>query len=116
MSFKDTMAQDAKTVFVNCDEFGEVHDIQYDGETYEDVPCTITRPKEVDRNPPVKDHAQGIYAVTNRFHCATDALEVVPEKGSKIRISDGDFWREFYVVKSGSDPGMINLDLKELDE
>ena len=36
--------------FTNLDEFGDVHDIKYDGELYEDVPCTITRPKETDRD------------------------------------------------------------------
>lgn len=116
MSLKDMLAEHVAT-FTNLDEFGDVHDIKYDGELYEDVPCTITRPKETDRDQTMRDHGQGIYQVTNRFHCARDAFNgVIPEHGTRLMISDGDFWREFYVVKAGADAGMINLDLEALDE
>lgn len=116
MTFKEQLAKDAP-IFMNNDEFGDTHDIKYDGKVYEDVPCTITRPKEVDRNPPIKDHAQGVYMVTNRFHCAADAFGgVIPEQGTKLIVNYSGFWREFYIIKSGDDPGMINLDLEALDE
>ena len=117
MSFKDMVAADNSKVFMNLDEFAEVHDIQYDGELYEDVKCVITKLKEKDRNSAVKDHAQGIYLVTSVFHCPLDALGGnVPERGTKIRISDDDFWRDFYVAQSGCDLGMIRLELEALDE
>ena len=116
MSFKEQLAKD-RAVFLNTDEFGDKHDIEYDGKLYEDVSCTITRPKEIDRDPPTKDHAQGVFKRTNRFHCAPDAFDgVIPEQGTRIKISYGGFWREFYIIKSGDDPGMINLDLEAFDE
>ena len=116
MSFKEQMANDA-AIFLNNDEFGEVHDIRYDGVLYEEVPCTVTRPKEIDRNPPVKDHAQGVYKVTNRFHCAKDAFGgKIPEQGTRIEILEDDFWLDFLIVKAGADPAMINLDLEAFDE
>lgn len=117
MSFKDGVAADNVRVFMNIGEFAETHDIRYDGEVYKDVDCVITRLKERDRNPAVKDHAQGIYMVTARFHCPLDALGGnIPEKGTKIAISDDDFWREYYVALSGCDLQMINLDLEAMDE
>lgn len=116
MSFKEQLAKDA-AIFMNNDEFGDTHDIKYDGKLYKDVLCTITRPKEVDRDPPANDHAQGIYKRTDRFHCARDAFGgLIPEQGTKLIVNYGGFWREFYIIKSGDDPGMINLDLKGLDE
>lgn len=118
MSFKDMVAADNSRVFMNLDEFAETHDIQYDGETYEDVSCVITKLKEKDRNAAVKDHAQGIYLVNAIFHCPLESLGGnIPERGCKIRISDGeDFWRDFYVAQSGCDLGMIRLELEALDE
>ena len=116
MSFKDSMHTDNQ-IFLNLDEFGEVHDIWYDGETYEDVPCVISQLKEQDRVTKMRDHGQGIYLVTSIFHCPLEALEGhVPEKGTKIAISDEDFMREFYVAESGCDLGMIRLELEALDE
>ena len=117
MSFKDMVAADNTKVFMNTDEFAETHDINYDGETYEDVKCVITQLKEKDRNAAVKDHAQGIYLVSTIFHCPLESLDGnVPEKGTKFSISDEGFWRDFYVAQSGCDLGMIRLELEALDE
>jgi len=117
MSFRDMVAADNARVFMNLDEFAETHDIQYDGETYEDVSCVITKLKEQDRSTSFKDHAQGIYLVTAIFHCPLESIGgTVPEKGTKIKISDEDFMREFYVAQSGCDLGMVRLELEALDE
>ena len=43
MSFKDMVAADNTSVFMNLEEFAETHDIRYDGVTYCDVSCTITK-------------------------------------------------------------------------
>lgn len=117
MSFKDTVRTENTSVFMNSDEFAEIHDIWYDGETYENVSCVISQLREQDRVTKMRDHGQGIYLVTSVFHCDQNALEgVVPEKGTKFKISDGDFMREFYVAQSGCDEGMIRLELEALDE
>jgi len=117
MSFKEMVSADNAKVFMNLDEFAEIHDIEYDGETYEEVACVITQLKEQDRTTTMRDHGQGIYLVSSIFHCPLDALGgVIPEKGTKIGISDDDFMREFYVAQSGCDLGMIRLELEALDE
>jgi len=118
MSFKDMVAADNAKVFMNLNEFAETHSVIYDGETYEDISCVITQLKEQDRTVSTqKDHAQGIYLVSSIFHCPLESLGGnVPEKGTKIKISDDDFWRSFYVAQSGCDLGMIRLELEALDE
>lgn len=117
MGFKEMVAADNVHVFMNENTFAEQHDVWYEGETYKEISCVITQLKEKDRTTTMRDHAQGIYLVTSIFHCPAESLGGnVPEKGSKIKISDGHFMREFYVAQSGCDLGMIRLELEALDE
>lgn len=120
MSFREMVAKDNVGVFMNQDEFAEQHTVIYDGVTYTDISCVISQLKEQDRSSSaVRDHSQGLYLVTSIFHCPMEALGGhVPEKGTKIKISDGDngFMREFYVAQSGCDLGMIRLELEAIDE
>ena len=116
-SFKDMVEADNKKVFVNASEFAELHTIIYDGVTYEDIPVVMSGIKEKDRRQLVADHIQGLYLVTTVIHCAASDLGgVVPERGMKIKINDGDFFREFYVATSVVDLGMIRLELEAIDE
>jgi len=115
--FKDMVEADNKNVFINASEFAELHSIIYDGVTYEDIPVVLSGIKEKDRRQLVADHVQGLYLVTTVMHCAASDLGgVVPEKGMKIKINDGDFFREFYVATSVVDLGMIRLELEAIDE
>lgn len=117
MSFKDMVARDNAAVFMNLGEFAEEHDIVYDHEEYKQVSCVISQLKEQDRTTTMRDHGQGVYLVTAIFHCPKDALDGnIPEKGTKIGISDEDFMRWYYVAQSGCDLGMIRLELEALDE
>jgi len=117
MSFRDMVNEDNTSVFMNQDEFADTHTIEYDGETYKDVPCVISQLKEQDRVTKMRDHGQGIYLVTAILHCTLESLDGnVPEKGVRIGISDGDFMREYYVAESGCDLGMIRLELEALDQ
>lgn len=116
MSFRDMVANDNSNVFMNQDEFADKHTILYDGEAYEDVLCVISKLKEQDRTTKMRDHGQGIYLVSSVFHCPLEVLGKVPELGTKIGISDGNFMRWYYVAQSGCDLGMIRLELEALDE
>lgn len=117
MSFKDMVQADNESVFMNLGEFAETHDIQYDGELYEGVSCVISQLKEQDRVTKMRDHGEGIYLVTSVFHCTLEALEgKIPEKGTKIGISDDDFMRWYYVAQAGCDLNMIRLELEAFDE
>lgn len=55
--------------------------------------------------------------MTTVIHCAASDLGgVVPEKGMKIKINDGDFFREFYVASSVNEMGMLRVELEAIDE
>lgn len=115
--FKDMVEADNKNVFVNASEFADTHTVIYDGVTYEDIPLVLSGIKEKDRRQLMADHIQGLYLVSSVMHCAASDLGgVVPEKGAKIKISDDDFLREFYVATSVIDLGMIRLELEAIDE
>lgn len=115
--FKDMIAADNKNVFINASEFAEIHTVIYDGVTYEDIPIVLSGIKEKDRRQLVSDHIQGLYLASTVMHCAASDLGgVVPEKGTKIKINDGDFYREFYVAFSVNEVGMLRVELEAIDE
>ena len=118
MSFRDMVAADNLNVFCNTDEFADLHTITYDGVTYSEVPCTITQLKAKDRVVPAKDHAQGLYMVTAICQFPIEKLDgKIPEKGSKIGITDEtDFLKYYYVAQSGCAIGMVRLELEAYDE
>ncbi|MEN6437025.1 MAG: hypothetical protein ABFD97_00410 [Syntrophobacter sp.] len=117
MSFKDMIAADNKKVFINTTEFADTHIVIYDGVTYEDIPLVLSGLKEQDRRQLVSDHIQGLYLVSSVMHCAASDLGgVVPEKGTRIKINDGDFFREFYVASSVNEFGMLRVELEAIDE
>lgn len=115
--FKDMVHADVSNVFLNLTEFAELYDVKYDGTEYKNVPLVMSGLKEQDRRQLVSDHVQGLYMVTTVVHFAADSLGgVVPEKGTKIKISEGRHFRTFFVASSVNEMGMIRLELEALDE
>lgn len=125
MSFKDMVAADNHTTFLNLDEYGEKRIVIYDGVTYggddhEGIPVVLSGLKEKDRRQLMSDHIQGLYLVSAVLHCAiSDLGGKQPEKGTRIKISTrtgGSFFRTFYVAASVCDIGMLRVELEALDE
>lgn len=127
MNFKDVVAQDIHSVFLNIEEFGETRSVRYDGVLYKDIPVVLTGLKEQDRNrlnsgmkgTSMSDNVQGLYAATVVMHCAqSDLGGKQPEKGQKIRVYDPDkaFYRDYRIEASVSDMGMIRLELGGIRE
>lgn len=119
--FKDMVAADNQSVFLNLGEFAEKRTIKYDGEVYEDIPIVLTGMKEKDRRQLMRDHAQGLYLVSSVLRCAmSDLGGKQPEKGTRIKINDreggGGFFREFYVAASVCEIGMLRVELEAIDE
>ena len=109
---------DNNTVFMNTEEYADLHTVRYDGNLYKEVPCVISQMKAQDRNVPTADHAQGIYLVTAVCHFPLSKLDnIIPEKGKRIDISDETgFMKRYYVAQSGCDLGMVRLELEAYDE
>lgn len=121
--FKAMVEGDNKRVFCNPDEFAEHRLIVYEGETYDGpeglgIPIILTKIKEKDRVILMDDYGEGIFRVSAIMHCNLADLEgIQPEKGTKIKISDGDDFYQSYVVKTSSCPmGMVTLELEAMDE
>lgn len=115
--FKKMVEADIKKVFINQDEFADLYTIIYDGETYENIPVVLSGIKEKDRQQLVWDHAQGLYLVTTVMHLAASDLNgVIPEKGARLKIIDGNFFREYYVASSLHNMGMLRVELEGIDE
>ncbi|HAN86825.1 MAG TPA: hypothetical protein DCQ13_04185 [Firmicutes bacterium] len=120
--FKDMVQADIKGVFLNLDEFAELHTVVYDGVTYEGIPMVMSGIKESERPALVStggDRIQGLYLVTAVVHfAASDLGGVVPEKGMRISISDSDdgYLRDYRVASSVNELGMIRLELEAIDE
>lgn len=121
--FKDMVAADNFTVFLNDSEFAERRTVIYDGETYSDIPIVLSGAKQSERTITVSsgDHGQGLYLVSAVLHCAlSDLGGKQPEKGMRIRINDedggGGFFREYYVAASDCEMGMLRVELEALDE
>ena len=118
MSFKDSLRSDNTAVFTNIAEFAIPTSIRYEGRLYEDVPCVLTKVKAKDRQAPASDHAQGIYLVSSNAYFPVESLDgIVPEKGTRIELSDETgFMRQFYVAQASCPEGMVHLELEGLDE
>lgn len=118
-AFKDMMANDNHTVFLNVDEFADPHTIEYDGETYTDVPAMLTDLDQSARNQTATDHMQGVFLATSVLHCdIRDIGGVRPEFGTKIFVSDTDsgFMRPYYVGRSYCEMLMCHIELQAIDE
>ncbi len=118
MSFQEAVKADNVTVFANTGEFAIHTTVVYNGWTYEHVRCTLTKVKAKDRQALTGDHAQGIYLVSsNAYFPVEDLHGVVPEKGTRITLSDETgFLRQFYVAQASCPMGMVHLELEGLDE
>lgn len=121
MSFKEMVAADLHNVFLNPSEFSEIRTIEYDGERYEDIPITLSGPRQEERQQTASDHSQGLFRVSTVLHCAiSDLGGNQPKKGQRIRINEeeggGGYFMEYYVVSSVCHMGMLRVGLEATRE
>ena len=121
MSFKESVENDIKSVFLNAEEFAETHSVRYDGEEYTDIPVVLTKTKENER-PAVISDVQGIHLVTAVAHIfQADMGGIIPEQKRYIEISDGSalgrpFYQKYRIITSDCEMGMLRLELGAYDE
>lgn len=122
MGFKEMVEKDIRNVFLNVNEFAELHTIIYDGETYKEIPVVLTHNKQEERKTFKDDTAYGVYKVTATAYISKSSLNgVIPEKGHEIRIDNQDFpdnpyYTQYRIVTSKCDMGMIRLELEDCDD
>lgn len=97
MSFKDQMNQDIQTVFINTDEFAELHSING-----QEIGCIVD---SVDKN----ESMQG-YTVIDKSICLQASLLNVIPKTNDIILFDNSL---VIVYKASNLAGMIYLDVSQ---
>lgn len=121
MGFKDQVEAD-NAVFLNADEFADIHTVKYDGETFPDIPVVLEQLKESDRVVIQSDHAEGIYKVSAKAYIAQKDLGgAFPERGRVFEIDNGEaagaaFYDKYRIVTSSVEMGMVILELERYDE
>lgn len=122
MTFKEMVAADNKSVFLNSMEFADIHNIVYDGRTYSGIPVLLTKVRQSERTILAGDNVDGLFLVTAVAHIAlSDMNGVIPEQDQKIQIDDGTalghpFYRKYRIVTSDCEMGMLVLELEAYDE
>ena len=122
MSFKEMVEADIKGVFLNADEFADMHTVIYDGETFAQIPVVLTKVKESEHPVVATEGVEGIHKVSAVAHLSLSDLKGrVPEQKQMIEIDDGEavgkvFYRKYRIVTSDVEVGMITLELEMYDE
>ena len=124
MTFKDSIAADMHSVFLNADEFSECRTVLYDGVAYADIPVSLQSFSESGRERVTAsgsgrggtDSASGLHKDTVMLYCArADLGGRTPAPNKTIRVSTaegGGRFREYYVVSSGCEMGMLQVELR----
>lgn len=124
MTFKDCIAADIHSAYLNPDEFSERRTVLYDGAAYEDIPVSLQAFSESDRERVTAsgsgrsgaDSASGLHQNTVMLYCARTDLggrTPAPNKTIKISTAEGSSrFREYYVVSSECEMGMLQIELR----
>ncbi|MBR3767532.1 MAG: hypothetical protein IKL10_04740 [Clostridia bacterium] len=121
MSFKDSIIADNNNVFLNANEFADLRTVKYDGKYYCDIPIVLSSSKEKKRKKSSSERTQGLYSVSAVLHCSkADLGGLRPEQGQRLSVNNeeggGGFFREFYVISSSLEDGMLRIELEAIDE
>lgn len=122
MSFKELVQSDSKNVFLNNNEFANLHTISFDGEEYANIPVVVTKIKQSDRTILQSDHMQGIYQLSAKaYFNAKDVNDHTPKQGAWFEIDEGEalgkpFFQRYRVATSENAMGMICVELEAYNE
>lgn len=112
MGFKDLVERDAKSVFTNSAEFGEVTEFWYGGNRYRaPVVMDYTGTKERQKAN-ISDHAEGITLADVTMYVSHADVKAVPRRGAELEIGEDTY----LIQKVEVEGGMIALHLEMLTE
>ncbi len=96
-TFKDVLQQDVKRVFLNIDEFGEMHNING-----QDVLVVIDENELIEREKRIKRDEGELHRKQLLFYVATEDFGSLPAPGKTLR-----FDRKQYLITDAEDEGGI---------
>lgn len=115
LSFKDTVASDVRGVFINTEEFADLHTVKYDGKVYADIPVSLQDVEQTERQQIKDDHLPGIFKAKSTLYCALDDIGgKLSEQGKWLEVNDGKnpkFFNRYQVGSSGVEMGMVRIEL-----
>lgn len=86
-SFKEMVAKDIHDVFLNLDEFSEIHNING-----KDMPCQVDTYEQIEREKRYKDHMDGVYVGEKLIYVAASDFGKIPKQNSILEL-DGRVYR-----------------------
>lgn len=122
MSFKEQVQSDNLGVFLNTNEFADIHTIKYGGNTYENIKVTLIKVKQSERAILQSDHMRGVYVLSAKaYFDSRDVNERIPKQGSWFEIDEGEalgkpFFVRYRVATAENSMGMICLELEANNE
>ena len=120
LTFKEAVANDVQSVFLNLEEFADLHTVKYNGQVYENIPVSLQDVEQTERQQMKDDHTQGIFQVQAVLYCARSSLSgKLPEQGTQIEISSAKnkrFFHQYRIGASGEEMGMVRLELGRFEQ
>lgn len=119
MSFKDEVARDIHAVFLNDKEFADRHTLRYSGKTYENIPVTLVKQQEREKN---AGNTESLYSVdATAYISETDLEGAILEPRQYLEIDDGTalgkpFFVHYRILSVDNAMGIYVVELEALDE
>lgn len=123
-NLKSQIQRDAKTVFLNLDEFATLERIRYWRNGTQKPPADMRIPIVTDADGNmnavwnrIKDqhrsgHDQTLFQTEFIFFCAREDFDPPPKKDRKIQVGD----HTYQVLGAEVEGGLLRVELRELDE
>lgn len=86
MSFKELLEQDVKNVFLNPEEFGELHTVNG-----KEMVIIMDNNEQIEREKRTNQHTEGIYENQKLIYVAASDFGPLPSQGSLFILDAGDY-------------------------
>lgn len=115
LSFKEAAARDVRAVFLNTEEFADLHTVKYNGQAYENIPVSLQDVEQTERQQMKDDHLPGIFKAKAVLYCAREDIGgKLPEQGKWLEINDGKnpkFFNRYQIGSAGVEMGVVRVEL-----
>ena len=106
MTFKDTIKQDVRAVFLNFDEFGEIHTI-----FGQDVLIIIDENELTEREKRIRRNEGELHKKQLLFYIAAEDFGPLPDPGRILHL-DG---KRYEIMEAENEDGIYSISLEAVD-
>ena len=107
MGFKDCLASDVHDVFLNVEEFSDIHTIEFKGSTMQ-IPLQIDDNEQIEREKRSNQNMDGIYVNQRMIYVAASDFGALPKQGVLLKL-DG---KSYTVADAVSEYGIYSITLE----